>query len=158
MQKGFTLIELLVVVLIIGILASVALPQYQKAVEKARMVEAVMLVKKIAQAQEVFFLANNRYARYDEWDVLDIDIPHSETVTSHGQERIKTKDFIYSCQGGTETTPMIALARRLPDPDEHYLIYISSQDVNRIQCAPGGTATNEEQRKLCQQLNNNGTL
>ena len=72
-KEGFTLIELLVVVLIIGILAAVAVPQYQKAVYKSRYATLKNLTESIWQAQQVFHLQNGRYATT--FAELDIDLP-----------------------------------------------------------------------------------
>ena len=72
-MKGFTLMELLVVVLIIGILAGVALPQYETAVLKSKMNSIVPLVRAIKNANEVYYMANGKYT--DNLNDLDISIP-----------------------------------------------------------------------------------
>ncbi|WP_428049904.1 type IV pilin protein [Candidatus Avelusimicrobium caledoniensis] len=69
-KQAFTLIELLVVVLIIGILAAVAVPQYQKAVAKSRLTQMLVRVKALHDGAEVYYLANGFYPN----DVRDVDI------------------------------------------------------------------------------------
>jgi type IV pilus assembly protein PilA len=60
-NQGFSLVELMVVVAIIGILASVAIPQYSKFQAKARQSEAKALLGAIYTAEKAFFVEANAY-------------------------------------------------------------------------------------------------
>ena len=73
--RGFTLIELLVVVLIIGILASIAVPQYKLAVHKARIRSYLPVIRELKEAQELYYTVNNRYAGSNQKEELDVNFP-----------------------------------------------------------------------------------
>jgi prepilin-type N-terminal cleavage/methylation domain-containing protein len=76
-KAGFTLVELVVVVLIIGLLSALALPQYHKVVERAKLSEVQAYFGVLKSAEERYILKNGRYC-YDMYAVecsFDIAIP-----------------------------------------------------------------------------------
>ena len=141
---GFTLIELLVVVLIIGILASIALPQYQKAVEKSRASEAVTILKSLRDQQELCFLEQGEVVSCMQGDEND-NLFTNATITIPGgveegcQDEIcgaSTKDFTYSLSGDG------IYANRKPYGTKYYLetTAVAGRNYsNRILCYNEGS-------------------
>ena len=142
-RAGFTLIELLVVVLIIGILAAIALPQYQTAVDKARYTEMITLVTALAQAEERYYMANGTYT--DDFSLLDISFPYTTSDT----EGLWSKGYKYFLSTDRKINTGKYVYGKYIDAEVLYLIFLStSSNPHKRQCRSHGP--NEKRaEKIC---------
>ena len=135
-KQAFTLIELLIVVLIIGILAAVAVPQYQKAVLKSRYSAMMPIAKSLAEANEVYFLGRGEYAT----SVADLDVVGQADYPDGTQVSMPQEEESLS----------YVLVTNDSVPNARYLVYQkhSPSFPDTTMCEAGDERTNE----LCQSL------
>ncbi len=127
-NHGFTLIELLVVVLIIGILSAVALPQYTKAVEKARVAEAKIVLKNMMDSIIRYGLVATPDLNI--LDSLDIELP-GECSSRY----CTTKNFEYyidefACGAGRGSNPGACAALHARRIGKDYEIRLEGPDYD----------------------------
>jgi type IV pilus assembly protein PilA len=91
-KKGFTLLEVLVVIIIIGILAALALPQYMKTIKKARVAEATSNIGSIKGAEIRYYQENGSLT--EDLSLLDVEDPG----------KIKNAYFSYTVSGDSLDT------------------------------------------------------
>ena len=137
-NKAFTLVELLVVVLIIGILAAIALPQYQIAIAKSRLSTLKEVVGNIKNAQEIFYLQHGNYTT--ELNELDISLPGYLGKDDNGWYV-----FHWGKCGISLTSSSCIITGAFSF--QKYYLNVSTSNVNRTNCL--AVESNEAANKVC---------
>lgn len=150
-KQGFSLLELLIVVLIIGILAAIAFPNYQRVKETTIMAEGIQIVRQIFDAHQAHYIIRNSYT--DDIDDLDIRFDGIR-FKDNGTQRVQTDKFLISTAGAGSRE--IALVHRLPYGSAYYM-YIYRTPPYKLKCSYYSGAT-QIQKQLCTKLNVAGHL
>ena len=120
-QGGFTLIEVLVVVLIIGILTSIALPQYRKAVLKARTAEVISTMRTIANAMRVYYDTYNKFpTNVEDLDVTVDTSKYTFRLKTYGNNELEEKGGIYATPKDPSLYPRFEWAGVLEEQNALY--------------------------------------
>lgn len=97
-QRGFTLIELMITVVIVGVLAAVAIPNYSEYVSKGKRAEARANLQQLGQYMQRFFAANDRYGT--DRAGVSIVIPSALTLVPQGASA-STASYSYDVPNST---------------------------------------------------------
>ena len=106
-KKGFTLVEVLIVVIIIGILASIGIPQFAASIEKAKGGEARAGLGHIQTGEKVYFAENEYYTT----NTADLDISLSQKYWTFSISTPSSTTYIATAtrSGGTRSGQTITM-------------------------------------------------
>ncbi len=122
-KSGFTLLEIIIVIIIVGVLASLALPRFFATVEYSRSTEALAAISAVRQALERCYLQRNGdYTACNGFGVLDIEDP-GNSPNNH---------FSYAISGGSATGYTLTATRNTRDNGDGSSTIVISQDATSV--------------------------